>query len=607
MFAPHSFRRIGLGVLLAVCLAAGPAAAAPPPAAKLLPKETSLVVTIHNVGELSKRFMNTGIGRMSQDPELKPLIKKLYGIAGEAVALVKEQIGVSLDEMLAIPQGEVTFALVTPEDKRTEMVFFLDAGEQIGAARTLLGKAVELYQQNEKVNRHEETVGQTKLVAFTRGDRNRPRGAYFEREGMICIAQNMDRLKAVLTAWDGLADETLTDNPRYATVVSRCTQGLSEPPQFFFYADPIAIAKAIIRDQPGNRGARVAMAMLPTLGLDGLHAVGMSTLLDSGPMDSVTHAHILLDNPRTGVLDVLAFEPHDMKPGAWVPKDVANYMSVQWDFNKSLKKVGVIVDSFTREGYFSEVALGEFRRDMGLDMEKEILPTFDGRVTMIQRVQEPITINSQHTLVAFRLKDPKRFAKVFDKLMDEKKEVEQNRVGWRKEKKSFGGKTYYQFSLHFPNEFSLEAEQLERMPHPCMGVIDNQFIISNQQGIFMAVLRTVAEEDGSLADEPDFKLIAGKIARLSGGRKPSMIQFDRPEETMRYLYGLLTSDRARGFLRQGAENNPYLKSIDGALDEHPFPPFSVIRKYLAPGGGFVIDDETGIHLTGFALRRKQSD
>ena len=36
----------------------------------------------------------------------------------------------------------------------------------------------------------------------------------------------------------------------------------------------------------------------------------------------------------------------------------------------------------------------------------------------------------------------------------------------------------------------------------------------------------------------------------------------------------------------------------------PLPPFPVLAQYLAPGGGMLTSDETGIHYTGFVLKRK---
>jgi hypothetical protein len=47
-----------------------------------------------------------------------------------------------------------------------------------------------------------------------------------------------------------------------------------------------------------------------------------------------------------------------------------------------------------------------------------------------------------------------------------------------------------------------------------------------------------------------------------------------------------------------------MRALYDALEANPLPPFSEIAKYLAPGGGMLVSDETGLHYTAFALRRE---
>jgi hypothetical protein len=110
--------------------------------------------------------------------------------------------------------------------------------------------------------------------------------------------------------------------------------------------------------------------------------------------------------------------------------------------------------------------------------------------------------------------------------------------------------------------------------------------------------------DDSLAKSVDFKLVASKTSGRAGSERPAAIMFRRPEEGFRVLYSMLTGEDSRTGLRQGAERSGFLRSINSAMDAHPLPPFEVLEKYLAPGGGYLVDDETGLHYTTFTLRRK---
>ena len=89
-------------------------AAERPDAAHLLPDNTVLYLHLADTRETVAKFQETAIGRITQDPGMKPLVSKLYGSAIEAFKQAEEQIGASLDDLLSIPQGEMCLALIAP-------------------------------------------------------------------------------------------------------------------------------------------------------------------------------------------------------------------------------------------------------------------------------------------------------------------------------------------------------------------------------------------------------------------------------------------------------------------------------------------------------------
>jgi hypothetical protein len=115
---------------------------------------------------------------------------------------------------------------------------------------------------------------------------------------------------------------------------------------------------------------------------------------------------------------------------------------------------------------------------------------------------------------------------------------------------------------------------------------------------------TQSDSSQSLLNQLDYKLITSKIRRQPGGDSPGLITFDRPEEGLRLMYEMATSDDVHQRLAARAENNAFFRTLQTALKDHPLPPFSVIAQYLAPGGGLLTNDETGFHYTGFSLRRE---
>ena len=73
---------------------------------------------------------------------------------------------------------------------------------------------------------------------------------------------------------------------------------------------------------------------------------------------------------------------------------------------------------------------------------------------------------------------------------------------------------------------------------------------------------------------------------------------------MRSFYDLATSPMTRSRLEEAAKTNQGMRALHEALKANPLPPFSEIAKYLAPGGGMMVSDETGIHYTAFGLKRE---
>ncbi|MCC6125314.1 MAG: hypothetical protein IT426_10155 [Pirellulales bacterium] len=596
----YGMKRTRVAAALAAMLMlklSSPLFAARPTAARLLPENTVFMVSIPNARELAEKFTNTSLGKILQDPQMKPLVEQIYGSLGELVATAKEQIGLSLSEIVALPQGEITFAVVAPEQSVPAFAFIFDAGDQIGNARVLLERGKQAL---EKTNwkKREETIAEVKCTIYERAEGSQNQAfVIFEKDSAVAVTQNIDVAKQVLELWAEKKDvRSLAENANYGAIASRCRGSRDEEPQLVWYADPVGIVKAIGQQ---NAGAQIAAAMLPALGLDGLSGVGGSILFDTEQYDSMMHLHVLLTSPRTGVLKVIAFEPGSAKPERWVPGDVASYITLNWNFETSLTAIESLFDSFRGDGAFEQTLQNFFTRQTDVDLKKQILPVLDGRVTILTWFEKPITLQSQTRLLAIKLKDKERDVEAVQTILDNLvKKAPPGQI----DSQNSAGKQYYLVKIPAPN--FPDGREPPPMPRPCFGIVEDYLVIANQPSIYERVLATAADSTKSLGNELDFKLIASKLERVAGETKPAMLSFDRPEEAMRFLYDLATSDRAKTFLQRQSERNPFFKSLNSSLEKQPLPPFSAIQKYLAPGGSIVVDDETGIHLLNFTLKRQ---
>jgi hypothetical protein len=292
---------------------------------------------------------------------------------------------------------------------------------------------------------------------------------------------------------------------------------------------------------------------------------------------------------------------------------VVSYTTLHWDFAATFEKGAKLYNSLQGDDALQTAIRSGTAERLGIDLEKEVLPLLEGRVTIFNWMEKPIRINSQTNVFGFKVKDPKAAQALLDKVVE--KYIEQF------QRKSFGGVNYWMAPLpqggpfvrarrnrnndeeNRPPEEEPQGPSL-RQPEGCLCILGDYLILSDSSAALHQCILTQSDPKTSLAGELDYKLIAGKIKRQPGGETAGLVQFSRPEEGMRFLYDLAMGADARRFLERRREENPFLRDVDQAFKDNPLPPFSVLAKYLAPSGGMLVSDETGIHYMTFTLKRK---
>jgi hypothetical protein len=408
---------------------------------------------------------------------------------------------------------------------------------------------------------------------------------------VVLFGSDPTLVKEILRTWTG--DEgaaTLADNREFTSIMSRSVGTKDERPQVTWYVDPIELFKNLSRE---NAGGQMALAMLPVLGLDGVKAAGGSMIFATEEFDSIAHMHLLLDNPRNGVLELIAMQPGDTNPETWVPPDAASYMTVNWDTSKTLECVRKLFDQFNGENALSGAIKRRMSDRLDVDFEKDVIGKIGDRFTYVRWFEKPARVNSGTNLVGVKLVDAASFQATLDTMV--------TKAGSAATKKNHRGITYYQFE---PRRRQQNVDDtLIRQPSPSLAVVGDYLLLSDSASCLEAAIAAKNDPSKSLSDELDFKLIASRIQQHLGSAQPTMIAFQRPEETMRSFYELATAPNTRRRLEEAAPTNAAFRALNEALKANPLPPFSDIAKYLAPGGGMMVSDETGIHYTAFSLKR----
>jgi hypothetical protein len=143
-----------------------------------------------------------------------------------------------------------------------------------------------------------------------------------------------------------------------------------------------------------------------------------------------------------------------------------------------------------------------------------------------------------------------------------------------------------------------------RQPEICVTTIDDYLVIADSEYMLRQIVDCLNGTTPSLGEALEFQLISDRIAAQLQERECSAISYSRPEESLQLFYELARDPGNQARLRELSENNGFFKALVNALDKHQLPPFSVIAKYLAPSGGYLVEEETGLHYMSFSLRRE---
>lgn len=604
MLKPHRWPPV-LAILLVMSLLQP--AVARPTAMELFPKETLAFARVAHFRELLEKLKDSSMGRMLQDPNLKPLVDDLYTSAEEVYAdRAEEEVGLSLDELERIPQGEIAFGIVARSSARPTFALLVDMGEDTEAAHKLIER-IQTEMIENGAHESTRTASDTELTILDTGDNGHV--VFFERENTLVACGDIGLAESMATFFTGqtpqpsqeeLEDENasraegfwmapLSESERFIAVMRTCRTPGDPPPQIIWYADPIGLFRQFNR---GNLGAQIALGALPSLGLNRLHAVGGSITYATDRYDEISHLHILLDNPREGVLTMVNLTSGDSTPERFVPSDwIDTYVTVHWNLPLTYDKLAILYDKFRQqEGGFAAAVQKNINEEVGIDLRQDVIEQTDGRISAVFGFHQPASFNRRSILVAVHVKDVEAVQETLEKIVQ--------RSGESFEDLSFGGVDYRVFTPPPFGDMPVEERPFEA----CFAFMEGCVIFANDRQILE---RAVAARDGTterLADSLDFKLVYSRVGRLS--EEPGMVMFNRPEVGLRYVYDLVNSDQARNFLAEQRDSNEFFSILDDALTSHPLPAFEVIAKYFAPSGGILYDSASGLHLYSFTLRRE---
>ena len=546
---------------------------APVAAEKVLPANTLFMTKIEKMESLRQGFQASQIGQLMADPGMKPFMEKLNQVLERPNEQLKEAVGLTVPELLTLPQGQVYAGLLNQPGDKVPVALFIsaDAGSNAVKMAEVMAAVDKIAEQQGAGVATDQFEGITLHVITNKEEKDAPPLVWAQNGSVFLISTNPDVLKDMASHPAG-RENSLATNELFTAV----TKKLGDDGQVSWFLDAQQ-ALAIASQAAGQNGvdADTVAAQIQQLGLNGLKALGGRYDLNAGEFDSVYKMFVYAPSPVQGILKLLAMPVQDLTPAAWVPATVASYQATSLDFDAVWKGIAELADTYA-PGVLEQVEQGLAGN---LKFKDDLFGPLGKRITTISDFKKQATEGNQRGVVAIALDDAKTFQNTLNKIFDI--------AGAAPKQRSFQGTTIYDFDV--PPEM---AQQGIEGPIS-LAIAKDQLFVAFEPTLLEQILRGGY---AGLAENPDFLAVTKHVPSQT-----SLLSFARPEDAARSTFGMLSSDQFKLALQQ--TNQGDAGPIAELLDPKLLPEFSVIAKYLSPQGGYGIQGEDGFTFTRFTVKK----
>ncbi len=553
---------------------------------QILPKDTYLYLTMPSVEGMKEAFANSSAGRLMADPafdEIKTEIQTAFeSEMEEGFAEVQETLGMTVEELMAIPTGEVTLAFSKAPPNKMGAVIFFDYGSHESQVAALLEKATTALQSVSQLKSADVEHDGTNIVMFSVTSeiaKKTPLArefGWFTKDERLVISNSSALLKLSLDNWNG-AEQSLDSNPVYSYIMEQC-ESEDGSSLMTTYADPIGLFTQLV--QTGSLGeaglpAGMAISVFPMLGANQMKAIGsVAEMGGEEGYEAVSRSFIYTEQPPQGAMQIFQLAAVDQVPPAWVKEDASAWMGMTWKVAEAYSAVETLVDMFQGAGSFERLIDQLAEQGPEIHIKKDVIDQLDGKINLVMSPGDPDAEGAtDDILISMGVRDNDKLVELLGKVASQ--------PGFPGETRELEGATIYEINPGNSAKFAFTA-------------VNGQLLI----GIGGIQLEQAVRNDDDvrpLAESEDFKAVAEYFEEGA-----VLVAFSRPAESYRRLYDMLRDGKA-------AENFPGSDEFFSRIDFSKLPPFEVVEKYMAPSGAYWIGDENGVYMEQFSLSTEEEE
>lgn len=609
-------------LLAAVCVsvAIGSAASAAPPSDRLMPASTMGYVSIPRVQALIDSFKATQLGRLLEDPVMKPFSDDIRRQIKEKWLKSHSKLGLSIEDMEGIATGEVSLAIVDVPNAKASLVVLADVKGQEQQAQELLEKIyAELQQQGAK--RGSRTVDGAKLTILEtppKGDQKEPtRAVYFLKDGMFCASDREAVAGEIVKRLSGAGGKSLATVEAYQQVIERCQSDktIQDEPQVRWFIDPVGLADAMRTWQSQRRkGGADYLEVAKKQGFRAIKGMGGFVNFSAGSYGVLHRTAVFAPPPYELAMRMLVFpNGGEFQPQDWVTSDLATYTSVRCDLMNAFDRFDTLFDEiYGQEGVWQDT-LDSVKADPNgpqIDIRNDLVQHLGERATIITDYTLPITPISQRKLVAIEAKNEKALAAAVEASMKGDPRVKERRIGkhvvWELLAEEEPELELDIEGAEAPKKRGARGGQQGPVPNSAVTVARGHLFVSSHLALLEKVLAPKADAP-LMADLADFRRVQTELDRL-GAKEICALGFAKTEQQHRATYELFRAGQLPeadtffakflnlllGEEKEGVTRKP-------RLEGNKLPDFNKVQHYLGPAGSFVTSEPNGWYVVGFTI------
>jgi hypothetical protein len=596
---------------------------------RLLPTNTKGFLAVTDSKDLSERWKGTDVGKMVDDPAMRPFVEDLRGQLRSRLAGLQDKLGMTVDDLSGVPGGELCVGLVQLSPQKSAAVLVIDVGgHQPQAAALVKSVTAEKLKAGSQLTQARRSG--VDVSAFTQPQDQST--IYYALGGnLLVVADDLGVLDFIEAQVAGGKQRSLADVAGFQYVMRRCRQDAGDTvPQIRWFLEPQGFMESLSAENPDReplRRGKSWIEIFKSQGFGGLQAVGGFIEVGQKPFQVVHRTAVYAPRPRTGSMVLLGFpNSTEFLPQPWVPRDVTGYSTFYFDVLTAFDNVGPLFDEVYGDGdtgvWQSLLRnLKDAPDGPKVDLRAELIARLGSRITVLSDYVLPITTGSQRLLFAVEARDEKGVALALEKLIrNDKKLLPRQLAGhvvWEAVPEEPRSVPTISLSAVPPLTSNADDDpppELERkrtqplLPHAAVTVAYGQLMVASHYD-FLAKVLAPNDPKATLAEDVEYRAAETIAQNLSPG--PGCLRsFVRTDLQFRPIYTMIQEGKlpeseglwARAlntFFAPGRSGEVRRPRIDG----HKLPSYDVVRRALGPAGVAAGSEPDGWFIKGYLLRK----